>query len=88
VDRHFQAAFLIGEMRDQTGQFLDFLVGRERQDETGAADRLQFDDFCDFDLAYIPVHPAFSLSGFIAAKMLVFVLRRNGSNPRHPALSE
>ena len=58
VDRHFEAAFLIGEMRNQPGQFLDFLVGRQRQDEAGTADRLQLDDLGDFDLAYRPVHPA------------------------------
>jgi hypothetical protein len=33
-------------------------MGRERQDETGAADRLRFHDFCDFDPAYGPAHPA------------------------------
>jgi hypothetical protein len=32
-----------------------------RQDETGAADRLKFYDFRDFDLADGPVHPMFSL---------------------------
>jgi hypothetical protein len=58
MDRHFQPAFLGGEMRDQPGQLLDFLVGRERQDEAGAADGFQFDDLGDFDLAHIPVHPA------------------------------
>src|SRR6202790_5698937 len=46
-------------MRNQPGQLLDFLVGGERQDEAGAADSLEFNDFCDPDLAYIPMHPAF-----------------------------
>ena len=59
VDRHLEPAFLVREMRNQPGQFLDFLVGRERQDEAGAADRLQLDHLCDFDLAHGPVHPAF-----------------------------
>jgi hypothetical protein len=49
-------------MRDQPRQFLDFLVGRERKDETGTADRLHFDGLGDFDPAHVPVHPAFSSS--------------------------
>jgi hypothetical protein len=62
MDRHFEAAFLGGEMRNQPGQFLDFLIAGQRQDKSRAADRFQLDDFGDFDLADIPVHPAFPVS--------------------------
>jgi hypothetical protein len=69
MDRHFEAAFFGGEMRDQPRRFPDFLVAGQRQDETGAADRLEFDDFRDFDLADGPVHPTFPVS-FLGRKML------------------
>src|SRR5207245_282528 len=88
VDRHFQPTFLVGEMRNQPGQFPDFLVGRKRQDEAGAADRLQFDDFCDPDLAYSPVHPAFPLWALPCGEDAGFRVPPQWINPQHPALSE
>src|SRR4030088_201613 len=59
MDRHFQPALLGGERGNEPRQFPDFFVAGEREDEPGAADRLQFDDLGDFDLAYLPLHPAF-----------------------------
>jgi hypothetical protein len=56
-------------MGNEPGQFPDFLVGRERQDESGRADRLQFHDFGDFDFAYLPLHPA--LFPWLLARILV-----------------
>src|SRR6266496_6423507 len=79
MDRHFQPAFPGCKMRDEPGQFLYFLVGRERKDETGAADRLHFDGLRDPDLAHGPVHPALPLL-MLAAKMLVSAAGRNGSS--------
>ena len=85
VDRHFEAAFLGGEIGNQPGQFPDFFIGGQGQDKPGAAHRLQLDDFRDFDLAHSPMHPAFPLSlRFLAAKMLVSAGPRNGSS-RSPA---
>jgi hypothetical protein len=58
-------------MGNQPGQFPDFLIGGQGQDKPGAADRLQFDDFGDFDLAHGPMHPAapvFVSVCFLAAK--------------------
>jgi hypothetical protein len=43
-------------MRNEPGQLSDFLVVRQRQDESGAADRFQFDEFRDLDVAYFPEH--------------------------------
>src|SRR5712675_428388 len=59
VDRHFETAFVRGEVWNEPGQFLDFFIGGQGEDKSGAAGRLQFDDFRDFDLAHIPVHRAF-----------------------------
>jgi hypothetical protein len=85
MDRHFEAAFLGGEMRGQPRQLADFLVAGERQDKSGAAYGFEFDDFRDFDLAHSPVHPAFPLeASFLAPKMLVSGGVRNGSYA-HPA---
>jgi hypothetical protein len=67
-------------MGNQPGQFLDFLVGGQRQDESGAAGCLQFDDFRDFDPAYGPAHPVFPVSCLLGAKMLVSAGLRNGSS--------
>ncbi len=53
VDRHFEPALVGGEMRNQPGRFADFLI---------AGERLQLNDFRDFDLAHFPVHSAFPLS--------------------------
>jgi hypothetical protein len=66
VDRHLQPAFFIGEVRDQPGQLLDFLVCGERQDETRVAQGLELDDLCDPDLADLPLHPRFLLFLVIA----------------------
>jgi hypothetical protein len=59
VDRHFEPAFLGGEIGNEPGQSPDFFIGGQRENKSGAAYGLQFDDFRDFDLAHIPVHPAF-----------------------------
>jgi hypothetical protein len=59
MDRHFEAAFLGGESRDQPRQLANFLVAGQRQDKTGAADGFKFDDLGDFDLADGPVHLTF-----------------------------
>jgi hypothetical protein len=56
VDRHFQPALFGRKMRDQPGQFADFVVARERQDEARRADGFKLDDLGDFDLADLPVH--------------------------------
>ena len=55
---HPQPAFLGGQVWNQPGQLLNLAVGRLRQDEPGAPDRLHFDDFGDCDLADRPAHPA------------------------------
>src|SRR5205823_1545594 len=47
------------EVRDQPGQFLDFLVCGERQDEARVPQGLKLDDLCDLDLADLPLYPRF-----------------------------
>src|SRR5205085_11894687 len=54
MDAQLEAAVLVGEMRKKPVDRPNRLARRLRQDETGAADRLQFDDPGDLDRAYVP----------------------------------
>ena len=56
VDAHAQPAILVGEMRAQPGDRLDFLARRLRQDEAAAAGHLQLDNFGHRHVADPPLH--------------------------------
>jgi hypothetical protein len=45
-------------MRDEPGKLSDFLIACQGQNEPGAADGFEFNDFCDLDVAYFPEHSA------------------------------
>ena len=58
VDAQLETAVLVGEMRIKPIDCPNFLARRLRQDEPGAADRLELDHLGDGERAYVPLHPA------------------------------
>jgi hypothetical protein len=81
----FQAAFLRREMGNKPGQLPHFLLAGVREDESGVADRFQFDDLGDLNPADTPVHST-SLSN-VAAPQGRWSSRRRDARPFGPISS-